>query len=306
MNYLVTGGAGFIGSTLVDRLLDENHNVVIFDNLSTGIEENINDKAQFYSVDISNIALLDTGWFEKIMREHKIDVIFHTAALARVQPSIENPSKFNTANVTGTLNMLKSAVDAGVKRFVYSASSSAYGDQMYMPLVENMPTNPLSPYGLQKLIGEQYCKLFSEVYDLETVSLRYFNVYGDRQNLSGAYCLVIGKFIQQRMNNQDMTIFGDGDQRRDFTYVGDVVDANIRAATSDKVGNGEVINIGNGDNRSVNQIAEMIGGETVYLQAVKEPRETLANNSRAKELLGWNPTMDLEDWIKTYKEKLGL
>ena len=306
MNCLVTGGAGFIGSTLVDKLLFEGHNVVIFDDLSTGIEQNINGDAKFYSVDISNIALLDTGWFEKKMKEHNIDVIFHTAALARVQPSIEEPSKFNTVNVTGTLNMLKSAVDAGVKRFVYSASSSAYGNQWEMPLVEDMPTNPLSPYGLQKLIGEQYCKLFSEIYDLETVSLRYFNVYGNRQNLSRAYCLVIGKFIQQKMNGEDMTIFGDGEQRRDFTYVGDVVDANIRAATSDKVGKGEVINIGNGDNRSVNQIADMVGGSTNYLQAVKEPRETLADNRKALKLLGWKPTMNLEDWMVTYKEKLGL
>jgi UDP-glucose 4-epimerase len=184
MNCLVTGGAGFIGSTLVDKLILEGHSVVIFDNLSTGNEENINDLAEFYSVDISNTALLDTGWFEKIMVKHNIEVVFHTAALARVQPSIENPTKYNISNVNGTLNILKSASDAGVKRVVYSASSSAYGDQIQMPLVENMPTNPLSPYGLQKLIGEQYCKLFSEVYDLETISLRYFNVYGDRQNLS--------------------------------------------------------------------------------------------------------------------------
>tara|TARA_B100000073_G_scaffold343917_1_gene349701 strand:- start:3 stop:923 length:921 start_codon:yes stop_codon:yes gene_type:complete len=306
MNCLVTGGAGFIGSTLVDKLIEDNHNVVIFDDLSTGNEDNINSSAEFYSVDISNVALLDTGWFEKIMKEHEIDVIFHTAALARVQPSISNPSKYNTVNVTGTLNMLKSAVDAGVKRFVYSASSSAYGNQNHMPLVETMETNPLSPYGLQKLIGEQYCKLFSEVYDLETVSLRYFNVYGDRQNLSGAYCLVIGKFIQQKMNKEDMTIFGDGKQKRDFTYVGDVVNANILASTSDKVGSGEVINIGNGDNRSVNQIADMVGGHSVHLEAVKEPRVTLADNSKAKELLGWKPTMDLEIWMSSYKEKLGI
>ena len=164
----------------------------------------------------------------------------------------------------------------------------------------------MSPYALHKLMGEQYCKLFSELYDIETVSLRYFNVYGNRQNTEGAYCLVMGVFAQQALEGESMTIRGDGEQRRDFTYVGDVVDANIRCATSSKVGKGEVFNIGNGDNRSVNQIADLIGGKKVNVDPVVEPFETLADNSKAKRVLGWNVTMVLEDWIPGWKEEIGL
>ena len=202
--------------------------------------------------------------------------------------------------------LLKLAVDSGVRRFVYSASSSAYGNTDVFPTPESQSTNPLSPYGAQKLMGEIYCKTFSQVYDIETVSLRYFNVYGERQLLEGAYCLVMGIFVQQRLNGEPMTIRGDGEQRRDFTYVGDVVDANIKASKSDKVGDGEVINIGNGDNRSVNQIADMIGGSTINVEPVIEPRETLADNSRARELLSWKPTMVIENWITKYKKEMGL
>lgn len=302
MKCLVTGGAGFIGSNLTDKLIEDGHEVVIIDDLSTGNKDNLNSKASWNNIDIGNEQ--SVPYMVNIMKD--VDVVFHFAAKARVQPSIDDPISFNKTNVDGTLHLLQACKEAGVKRFVYSASSSAYGNQSIMPLVETMNTNPLSPYGLQKLMGEQYCKLFYEVYGMETVSLRYFNVYGERQNLSGAYCLVIGKFIQCAMNGDDMTIFGNGEQRRDFTYVGDVVDANIRAATSEKVGRGEVINIGNGDNRSVNDIADMVGGSKVNIDPVKEPFETLADNSKAKELLGWVPTMVLEDWIKKYKEELGL
>ena len=164
----------------------------------------------------------------------------------------------------------------------------------------------MSPYALQKLIGEQYCKLFSDLYGLETVCLRYFNVYGERQLLEGAYCLVMGIFAQQRLNGKAMTIRGDGEQRRDFTYVGDVVDANVRCSTSDKVGRGDVFNIGNGDNRSVNQLADMIGGYRINIDSVIEPKETLADNSKAKRVLGWKTTTKIEDWIQGYKKDLGL
>ena len=239
-------------------------------------------------------------WFDGV------DTIFHTAARARVQPSIIDPISFNKTNVDGTLTLLKMAVDSGVRRFVYSASSSAYGNTNVLPTPESHSTNPLSPYGAQKLMGEIYCKTFSQVYDIETVSLRYFNVYGERQLLEGAYCLVMGIFLQQRLNNKPMTIRGDGEQRRDFTYVSDVVDANIKASQSDKVGKGEVINVGNGNNRSVNQIADMIGGDRITVDPVVEPRETLADNTKAHELLDWKPTMIIEDWVKQYKKELGL
>ena len=202
--------------------------------------------------------------------------------------------------------MLKAAVDNGVKRFVYSASSSAYGDTDKLLQKETDPTDPISPYAVQKMVGEIYCRMFAEVYDIETVSLRYFNVYGERQNLEGAYCLVMGVFAQQMLEGKSMTINGDGNQRRDFTYVGDVVNANILAATLPSVGNGEVINIGNGDNSSVNEVATLLGGSRTHRAAVQEPFATLADNTKARELLGWSPTQDFEEWVKNWKEELGI
>ena len=185
----------------------------------------------------------------------------------------------------------------GVKRFVYSASSSAYGNAKQIPTSESHPINPLSPYGLQKLIGEQYCKLFSQVYNLDTVSLRYFNVYGEKMNLEGAYKLVIPIFAQQMLEGKHLTINNDGEQRRDFTYIGDVVKANILAATHSKNLNGEAFNIGNGDNYSVNELADMFGGKKQYGNKVIEPFETLADSSKASLELGWKPTGDLPTWI---------
>ena len=302
MKYVVVGGAGFIGSNIVDKLIEQDHEVVIIDNLSTGKSENVNPKATLCVVDI--------------MKPHNAeclvdcmkgaDTVFLLAAKARVQPSIENPVEYETNNTIGTLNVLKCASDAGVRRVVYSASSSAYGNTEKLPSKETDPINPLSPYGAQKYYGEVMCKMFSEVYGLETVSLRYFNIYGERQNVGGAYAMVIGIFVDQLLKGEPMTIRGDGEQRRDFTYVGDVVNANILASQSEKVGKGEVINIGNGDNRSINDIADMIGGERIHREPVIEPKETLADNSLAEELLGWKPTQNIEDWVPGYKKELGL
>ena len=300
--YLVTGGAGFIGSHIVDRLIKDGHEVIVVDNFCSGKEENLNSKAEVFNLDIS-----DPANKEKITSLMSDCVgVFHLAALARVQPSIEDPVGFNKANVDGTLNILICAKNAGGKRVVYSARSSAYGDATIFPTPEDHPTDPLSPYGLQKLIGEQYCRVFHHCYGLETVSLRYFNIYGERQSLSGAYCLVMGIFCNQRINNQPLTIVGDGEQRRDFTYVGDASNANILAMNSENVGFGESINIGNGDNRSVNDIADLIGGEKIYLEKRLEPQETLADNSKAIKLLNWQPTTSVEDWIPKYKKELGI
>ena len=298
---IVTGGAGFIGSNLVDKLIDMGVEVHIIDDLSTGFEKNINPKATFHKIDISKMNP-DLAWYEF----KNTDVIFHTAALARVQPSIEDPIPFDSVNVGGTLRMLKLAHNLGVKRFVYSASSSCYGNNKKFPTPETETTNPLSPYGLQKYIGEQYCKMFSEVYNLDTVSLRYFNVYGERINLEGAYKLVIAIFADQMLKGKPLTIINDGEQRRDFTYVGDVVDANILAATHPKKLDGEVFNIGNGDNYSVNELADMFGGEKQYGVEVLEPFLTLADNSKANLDLGWEPTGDLPLWIEKYKKELGI
>jgi UDP-glucose 4-epimerase len=298
---IVTGGAGFIGSHLVDKLIEQGKEVHIFDDMSMGSKDNINPKAHFHKIDISTMGPRTLAKFMV-----GVDTVFHVASRTRVQPSIKNPSLYHRVNVTGTLNMLVASVKVGVKRFVYSASSSAYGESDIMPLVESMPTNPMSPYGLSKLMGEEYCKLFTTQYGLETVNLRYFNVYGERQNIDGGYCLVMGIFAKQRLAGEHLTIVGDGEQRRDFTYVGDVVNANIAAATSDKVGSGEVINVGNGDNRSVNQIAEMIGGNKIHIQSRVEPKETLADIKKGKELLNWEPTQKIEDWMPKYKKEIGL
>ena len=194
---IVTGGAGFIGSNLVDRLIDIGIEVHIIDDLSTGKEENINPNATFHKIDISTLEPLQNHWQLK-----DTDIVFHCAALARVQPSIEDPVPFDNVNVSGTLRMLMLAHRLGVKRFVYSASSSCYGNNKTFPTPETESTNPLSPYGLQKYIGEQYCKMFSEVYGLDTVSLRYFNVYGERINLEGAYKLVIAIFAEQMLKGE--------------------------------------------------------------------------------------------------------
>ena len=298
---IVTGGAGFIGSNLVDKLIDMGIDVHIIDDLSTGFEKNINPKAKFHNLDISKLDP-DDNWPEL----ENTDVVFHTAALARVQPSIENPIPYDNVNVSGTLRMLKLAHNLGVKRFVYSASSSCYGNNENFPTPETESTNPLSPYGLQKYVGEQYCKMFSEVYGLDTASLRYFNVYGERINLEGAYKLVIAVFADQMMNGNPLTITNDGEQRRDFTYVGDVVDANILAGTNTDDLKGESFNIGNGDNYSVNELADMFGGEKQYGVKVLEPYQTLADNSKAREILKWNPKGDLPTWIKKYKKELNI
>jgi UDP-glucose 4-epimerase len=306
MRCIVTGGAGFIGSNLVDKLIDEGHEVIIFDNYSTGKKENINPNAKFFLVDITHQPYFETNTMKDIMSG--VDVVFHLAALARVQPSIENPIEYHNTNINGTLNMLDACRKYGVKRFVFSSSSSVYGDvrEEDLPTSENSELNPMSPYALHKLVGEQYCKLYSELYGLETVSLRYFNVYGERQPIEGAYTLVMGVFAQQRLNGEKMTIRGDGEQRRDFTYVGDVVDANIKCMEYPLELNGDVFNIGNGDNKSVNDIADLIGGERVNLEPVIEPRVTLADNTKIKKLLDWKPTQDLNQWVKKWVKDLGI
>lgn len=294
MKYIVTGGAGFIGSNLVDALINQGHEVHIIDDLSGGVEENLNKSATFHNVDIRNLEDIKPLF-------QNVDGVFHLAALPRVQFSIENPVLTHDVNITGTMNVFIAAKEAQVKRIVYSASSSAYGDQDTMPLIETMIPNPKSPYGLQKYVGEVYAKVWSDVYGIETVSLRYFNVYGPRQSDEGAYALVIARFLKQKREGQKMTITGDGLQTRDFTHVRDVVRANMLAMESAKAGKGEVINIGAGHNHSVLEIAKLIGGEYEFVPARLEPRDTLADNTKAKELLGWIPQENFEKAIEELK-----
>ncbi|HRY62878.1 MAG TPA: NAD-dependent epimerase/dehydratase family protein [Candidatus Paceibacterota bacterium] len=292
---VVTGGAGFIGSNLTDALVEEGFDVHVIDNLVGGKKENVNKKAKLRIADITDL--------NKIKPIFKgAEYVFHLAALPRVQYSIEHPEETNEANITGTLNVLIAAKDAKVKKLVYSASSSAYGDQKIMPLREDMRANPKSPYGLQKYVGELYSRLFYDVYGLSTVCLRYFNVYGPRQSDEGAYALVIAKFLKQKAEGKPMTITGSGKQTRDFTHVSDVARANILAMKSNKVGKGEVLNIGCGSNQSVNKIAKLIGGETVHIPARLEPKDTLADNRLAKKLIGWAPKVKIEEGIRRLKE----
>ncbi|MCK9352424.1 MAG: NAD-dependent epimerase/dehydratase family protein [Candidatus Paceibacterota bacterium] len=292
---VVTGGAGFIGSNLTDGLIEKGYEVHVIDNLVAGKKERIHADAIFHEKDIRNLEDLHV-----IMEGAKY--VFHLAALPRVQFSIEHPVLTNEVNVVGTLNVLKAAHEAGVKKVVYSASSSAYGDQSIMPLREDMSAHPISPYGLQKYIGELYCKLYSEVYGLPTVSLRYFNVFGPKLDPDGAYALAVGLFLRLRKEGKPITVTGDGTQTRDMTHVRDVVRANILAAESDTVGQGEVMNIGSGKNHTINDLAALIGGPVEHIAPRLEPHDTLADNSLAKKLLGWEPQVSFEDGIAELKK----
>mgnify|MGYP001590781276 CR=1 FL=1 len=295
---IVTGGAGFIGSNIVDALIQKGHEVLIIDNLSTGKKENINPKAKFFQVDLREL--------DKIKPIFQgVDFVFHEAALARVEPSIKDPITYNDNNVNATLNVLVAARDAKVKKVVYASSSSVYGDQEVMPLTEDMIANPTSPYGLQKYIGEQYCRVFSYLYKLPTVCLRYFNVYGPRMVNEGAYASVIGIFSQQRKNGQPMTITGDGTHLRTYTFVGDIVKANILASQSE-IADGRAINTGQSTEYSVNEIAQMFGGPTTNIAPRIEPARNLCSSSLAKKLLNWEPTIDLPQWLPVYKKEMGI
>ena len=289
--YLVIGGAGFIGSHITDQLVKSVHHVTVLDNLSTGRKENLNPLAKFVKADIRNLKKI-TPYFKNI------DGVFLLAALPRVQYSIEHPIKTNRNNIEGILNVLVASQKAGVKRVVYSSSSSIYGNPEKLPVKENSKPDPLSPYGLQKYVGEEYCKLFSIIHKLETVSLRYFNAYGIRASQKGAYPLVMMIFMKQLKKNQPLTITGDGTQTRDFTHVYDITRANILAMNSKNVGHGEVINIGNGKNYSINKIAKMFSDKIEYISPVIETHDTLADNSLAKKLLNWSPRIKLEDGVK--------
>ena len=289
---ICTGSAGFIGSNLVDKLIELKHDVIVLDNLSTGKKENINSKARFINCDIKDSEAIKP-YFKNI------DYVFHLAARARVQPSIEDPVRAHNDNVNGTLNILWASKEANVKKVIFSSSSSVYGEN-YLPLLETFKPNPQSPYALQKYIGELYCRMFSSLYKLPTVCLRYFNVWGMRQSNEGAYALVIAKFLRQKKEGKPMTITGDGKQTRDFCHVSDVVNANILAMEKD-IGNGEVINIGGGNNVSVNKIAKLIGGEIKHIKSRLEPHDTLADIRKAKRLLGWSPLTNIEKGIKLLK-----
>ncbi len=291
MTFLVTGGAGFIGSNLARALLAVGHTVRILDNFSTGKRDNIPPGAELIEADIRDLEAIRPAFAG-------VTGVFHVAALPRVQLSIEQPLETNAVNVNGTLNVILAARDAGVRRLVYSASSSAYGDAVTLPLHEAMLPNPKSPYGLQKYIGEEYAKIASICWGMETVSLRYFNVYGPRMAFGGAYVTVIAIFLEQKGEGRTLTITGDGTQTRDFTYIDDVVRANILAMEHPNVGKGEMMNIGAGKNYSVNEVAARIGGSTMHIAPRIEPHDTLADITRAQKLLGWTPEVTFVEGLR--------
>jgi nucleoside-diphosphate-sugar epimerase len=295
----VVGGAGFIGSNIADALVERGDDVIVVDNLSTGYRRNLNPAAPLLHVDIAT----DSEGLTRTLADR--EVVFLTAARPRVPLSIEDPLGTHAVNVTGALRVLKAAVDAGVRRVVYSSSSSVYGDQPRLPLTEDMVCGPLNPYANQKLMGEMYARNFARIYGLETVCLRYFNVYGPRQVTEGAYRLVISIFMDQRARDEPMTIHGDGEQTRDFTWVGDVVRANILAAESDQVGKGEPINVGAGSEVTVNRIAELIGGPVVHVPPRGfDARHTRAGIERARDLLGWQPRVQIDEGIRRIMERV--
>lgn len=295
-HYLITGGAGFIGTNFTKQLLSEGHTVRVLDNYAGGKKEDrIQAGAEYIEGDIRNMDTL-------VRAMNGVDGVFHMAALPRVTYSVEHPKETHDVNVNGTLNVLLAARDAGVKRVVFSSSSSTYGDlpkEMYPVKEDGIEKMPIAPYALHKLIGEHYCRIFSFLYKLETVSLIYFNVYGPYCDPNGAYALVIGKFLQQMKEGTPLTVCGDGEYYRDYTHVDDVVKANLFAMTKETVGNGERINIGNNNPYSVNQIVEMMGASHVTIDPRQgDMRYTRADITKAKQLLGWKPTIELADGIK--------
>ncbi len=288
---LVTGGAGFIGSHLVRRLLRDGYRVRVVDNYATGKRENLEDVRD--GIEVIEGSITNPATVQRATKD--VTTVFHQAAIPSVPRSISDPLGSNHDNVTGTLTLLMAARDAGVKRFVYAASSSAYGDTPTLPKVETMRTDPLSPYAVAKLAGEGYCRAFHRVYGLETVALRYFNIFGPRQDPLSLYAAVIPRFITALLENREITIFGDGEHSRDFTYVANAVDANMRAMTAVGVG-GEVCNIACGARFTLNQLVATLGdimGATPRVRYASrragDVQHSLADISRAQSLLGYTP-----------------
>ena len=300
MRVLVTGGAGFIGSHVVDRLVQEGIEVRVLDNFSTGRRQNLAEASPY-------VELLDGDIRDPVLAAEAIDgvdTVFHLGALGSVTRSVEDPMTSHTVNVDGTLNLLMAARQGGVRRFVYSSSSSLYGDNPALPKRENLTPQPISPYGVSKLAAEMYCRAFWKVYGLETISLRYFNVFGPRQDPNSVYAAVIPKFIDLVRRGEPPTIFGDGTQSRDFTYVANVVEANILGMRA-KEGFGEAFNIACGGRVSVGCIAQTVinllnqSVKPVYMQPRPgDPRDSLADISKAQELLGYHPLVSFEEGLR--------
>lgn len=295
MKALVTGGAGFIGSHIVDKLIEMNYDVIVIDN------ESSNSNTQFYWNNKANNYKYDVCDYKKTRPLYNnVDYVFHVAAKARIQATMLDPIETIRTNSLGTITVLQCSKEANIKRLIYSSTSSAYGLNK-VPNIETQVDDCLNVYSLSKTNGEKLCLNYNKIFNLQTISLRYFNVYGDRQPLKGQYAPLIGLFGKQKQNNQPLTIVGDGEQKRDFTHVSDVVNANILAATSniDSKYFGQIFNIGTGKNYSVNEVAKMFSENIIYVpERIGEARETLADISKAKTVLGWEPKINLIDWLQ--------
>lgn len=295
MRCLVTGGAGFIGSHLVDRLLKEGNEVVVLDNFSTGRPENLVHHKSEPRLLLKNVDISD---LEKINPYFKgVERVFHLAALADIVPSIVKPLEYFHSNVTGTINVLEASRNAGVKRFIYTASSSCYGIPDAYPTAETAEIRSQYPYALTKYLGEETALHWNVVYKLPVISLRLFNVYGPRSRTSGTYGAVFGVFLAQKLANKPFTVVGDGTQTRDFTFVTDVVNAFIMAGESDV--SGEVMNIGSNNTYGVNRLVELLGGDVIHIpKRPGEPDCTFADISKIRRMLGWEPRVSFEEGVK--------
>lgn len=294
MKAVVTGGAGFIGSHLVERLVKDGHEVIVIDNLSTGRLENLSElkgKIHFYKKGVHEIDPYE-GIFQKV------DWVFHLAGLADIVPSIDNPLKYHESNVSGTVAVLEASKNAGVKRFIYAASSSCYGIPDVYPTPETAPISPRYPYALTKYIGEEYVLHWAKVYKLPAISCRLFNVYGPRSRTTGAYGAVFGVFLAQKLAGKPFTVVGDGTQKRDFVFVKDVVEAFLILAQRDDCV-GEVFNIGSGKPQSINKLVALLGGEKVHIpKRPGEPDITWADITKIKQKIGWEPKVSFEEGVK--------
>ena len=293
MKIIVTGGAGFIGSHLVDLLIENKHEVIVLDNFSTGRSANldhIKDKIQLIECELS----INGDWV-KYFKD--VDWVFHLAALADIVPSIQKPEAYFNANVNGTFNVIQACKHANIKRVVYAASSSCYGIPDKFPTADTSAITPQYPYALTKRIGEEIVMHWAQVYQLPAISCRFFNVYGTRSRTSGTYGAVFGVFLAQKLANKPMTIVGDGNQTRDFTYVTDVANALLSAAKSNKTE--QIYNIGSGNTVSINKLVELLGGEKTHIpKRPGEPDCTYADISKIKSDLNWTPKISIEDGVK--------
>jgi nucleoside-diphosphate-sugar epimerase len=299
---LVPGGAGFIGSNLTEALLKAGHQVRVLDNFSTGKKENLVYSEAYPFLEVVEGDICDFTTCQRAMEG--IEYVFHQAALPSVQRSVEDPLSSNAVNTGGTLNVLVAARDAGVRRVIYAASSSAYGDTPTLPKQEEMASSPLSPYALQKFIGEEYCRLFSKLYHLETISLRYFNIFGPKQDPNSIYSAVIPKFIDALVSGRPPVIFGDGEQSRDFTYIDNVVHANLLAMKAERT-QGEVVNVACGRRVSLNQLVKILQDiiDSHVSPLYEEPRQgdvrhSLADIKRGKTILNYDPRVGIEEGLR--------